>query len=34
MMHPTTPVEYSAFNFNPDQLEQLLTEPNLVVGVI
>jgi hypothetical protein len=34
MVHPTTPVEYSAFNFNPDQLEQLLTEPNLVVEVI
>jgi cell division septation protein DedD len=32
--HPTSPVQHRALNFTPDQLEQLLTEPNLVVEIL
>lgn len=32
--HPTSPVQHRALNFTPDQLEQLLSEPNLVVEIL
>lgn len=34
MQHSTTPVEMSSVKFNPEELELLLTEPNLTIELI